>query len=1036
MPCLSLPDALLDPLHLDHFRATYPGTPGNELVNMVCNVGCTLPEKTIGNVWHMPCCWLGDSGDSLYHPTSAEGRREARRRLGWKALPYLVVLPAPSKHDIQQQVALSPATEAGHFLREELERAGIDLRDVMVSYVSRFTLPRTMKNYSAAHTKSCLHYLKADILNIQPRVIIACGAKVVKALYGRNAKLDTYRGDIIRYEDGGFSCPIVPTVSHLAFIGDHANLSVFRSELRKARELVSGEYSLRRHKPRYQVVHSLDGVKKLCERIRRDAPKRIAFDTEYGNDVAREEETYTISVQMAWGNGRAACVLFREHRPQSPYWQVYFTGVPRKDGTRRAKSRRVEPEPRYGVRTMSEEDEQACWGLLQDLFLDKRWRIDAHNLRVDVEQFARNGHPIDERIEDGFCTMLVHHLLYGDEEQNLEHLVRKYVPYFGAYWRELDEWLGANSGNSRLQYGYRDIPLDILVPYSLKDADATWEIVERLEEELDAHPRLKKLYWGHVAPTSLHLLDVERHGILIDEQRRMELYDAYKPVYDDILAKFREAVNWPSFNPNSPDQKKAILFDTTVYRDKKDVPAGVKTFGLTPVFNTDKYPKDWAEIESANEELYNAPSTKAAALELLSHENPDIVELKWLKHLSVIGKFLSTYLAPQELNEYGYVSDGKGFHNNIHKDGRVRTHLSQLTETGRYTSSKANLQTKPKKQEAAAFEALVEHKFGISVGEYKERCADDYEGDDRIAPEDQIHVPKFASCFIAPPGYCLIEADFKTAELCIWAYCSGDPELIKVVNSGRDLHSEMTALSFQLPELADLEPVLHQLDKGDRKPYDDWAENIKAKYPALRVAAKSVNFGIMYGRGALALTREINKVVSDPVSVEDTQKIITNLSTRFNVAWEWLVDNSESAVENEFIENIFGRRRYFQGASVLPEMDQAAIKREAKNSPIQGAVADLLAQAGFQLYRLLKLLRGKGKPVDIKTLLPIHDAFLFEVKNEDVAKAVKIINLCMSDSNLLPGTQNKLMIDLEIMPHRWSDKPSHTAEEFYNRIAA
>ncbi len=454
------------------------------------------------------------------------------------------------------------------------------------------------------------------------------------------------------------------------------------------------------------------------------------------------------------------------------------------------------------------------------------------------------------------------------------------------------------------------------------------------------------------------------------------------------------------------------------------------------MFNTDKYPRDWGEIEQAGEERYNSPSTKAEALELLSNANPDVPELRWLKHLSVIGKFLSTYLAPQELNEYGRVKDGKGFHNNIHRDGRVRTHLSQLTQTGRYTSSKANLQTKPKKQEAAAFEALVEHKFGITIGKYKERCAEDYEGDDKILPKDQINVPKFASCFIARPGYCLIEADFKTAELCIWAYCSGDPDLMRVVDSGRDLHSEMAALSFQLPELADLPLVIEELEAGTRKPYDDWAENIKKVYPALRVAAKTVNFGIMYGRGAVALAREINKVVASPVSIGDTQMIIDNLAKRFNVAWEWLKSNSERAVKQEFIENAFGRCRYFQGASKLSEMDQAAIRREAKNSPIQGAVADLLAQAGVQLYRLLGYLRENRKGVDMQVLLPIHDAFLFEVKNEHVAKALKIIELCMSTKNTLPNTDKRLRLDIDIMPHRWSDKASHTAEEFYERIAA
>ncbi len=176
----------------------------------------------------------------------------------------------------------------------------------------------------------------------------------------------------------------------------------------------------------------------------------------------------------------------------------------------------------------------------------------------------------------------------------------------------------------------------------------------------------------------------------------------------------------------------------------------------------------------------------------------------------------------------------------------------------------------------------------------------------------------------------------------------------------------------------------------------------------------------MYGRGPAALAIEINKVVDDPVTSDDTQQIIDSLAARFPVAWQWIESNAQFAVEHEFIPNAFGRRRYFQGASLMNEWDQASVRREAKNSPIQGTVADLLSQAGVMLYRFLKRTE-RGRQMDMRVLLPVHDAFLFEVKIEHVRAAVKLITMCMSTLNKFPGTERYLRLDIEILPSRWSD---------------
>lgn len=900
------------PIEAEHVKfmcESYDEMDEQAILEQVCNQGEVLPQAKVGNQWHMPMCWLG--GGEIRGLTPEIRRKEAQKRLGWRPVKYLFVSGNPSDVDLDYRIGFCSKSRAGAIMRKEIAEAGINLGESAVSYVSRFQLPATVNQYTQRHKNSCLAYLLEDIQQCKPDVIITLGADALKALYGKKAKLDTYHGNVLSYPIAGREVPVVPTYSHLSFIGGYAEISVFRADLRRAMEIGQQMWSERQVETDYRLCRSLEEVEALCDEIERNAPPWIAFDTEFGNHTAREEHTETISIQLAWDVGKSAFIQLTEEQevfpPEPDIPDIPpLTGLmsfeqmahkmykhPEKQFERRPESIqkvrdkleshnqrlttkydryceevrqaaekaviwRIHHEyhyvrdGRYFIamqRIHSPEVEQAIWRRVQKLLLDKRWRICAHHLRTDCYQFERNGVPITDRIEDGLDTMLMHHLLYGDESQGLDHLCRKFMPQYGAFWMELEQWLESTGRRGKhLQFGYRDIPMDILIPYAQKDADVTWQVATKLLELMQDDQVIRKLYFKHVAPTSWHLYQVERAGILIDEERREELREAYEPVYIELLKRVREEVEWPGFNPGSSDQMRTLLYyGATEYRDEKPPPEGItpKLRKLKPLFNTDKYPRSWDDIVDAGEESMNNPSTKAEALELLHSEYPDDHVLVWLRHLSVVGKFLSTYLSPQEINEFGVVEDGKGLANNIDADGRVRTHLSQLTGTGRYSSSKANLQTKPKKQEAAAFAALVDFYFGIDVDTYYSRISDENMGESNwIPPENRIKVPKFATTFVAPEGYCLIEADFATAEMCIWAYVSGDENLIDVVRLGRDMHSEICAVAFKLPEGGKpLQDALAKLKAGDRKPYDEWAESVKARHGPLRIAAKSVNFG-------------------------------------------------------------------------------------------------------------------------------------------------------------------------------------------------
>jgi hypothetical protein len=475
------------------------------------------------------------------------------------------------------------------------------------------------------------------------------------------------------------------------------------------------------------------------------------------------------------------------------------------------------------------------------------------------------------------------------------------------------------------------------------------------------------------------------------------------------------------------------LFSGQEYKGKKPAPEGARVCNFVPFCTTHKYPRLWTEVMAEGKAAKNSPSTKAAILELMFNQaqKPDLTDdeqedlyiLKTLRYLSVLGKFLSTYLTTQVLNDYGCVKDGKDLASNIHRDGRVRTHFHQTSSTGRYRSFKPNLQTSPKKQETAALAVLVDYFFdGMTPEEYKRRTDDDKNPPDLIPQSDRVKIKKFKSCYVPAEGYVLMEADFKSAELYAMGYLSGDPAFCKILDQNRDIHAEIAAKSFQFPELAGLQSVIDALEAGDYGPYKAWDEHIKLVYEALRTSAKAIIFGLCYGRSAGALAREIGKVVKG-FTKEQAQQIIDTVATSFPVLWAWLQEQKRLAIDQEFVVNAFGRPRYFTGIGQASESDKAAAKREASNAPVQGTIADLLARAGVNLYRF-RYHTEVGRKIGFKVILPVHDAFYIECPSQYVEEMKAIIQICMSDKNRIPGTGGrKLDVDVEVFPRRLGEKP-------------
>jgi DNA polymerase-1 len=277
--------------------------------------------------------------------------------------------------------------------------------------------------------------------------------------------------------------------------------------------------------------------------------------------------------------------------------------------------------------------------------------------------------------------------------------------------------------------------------------------------------------------------------------------------------------------------------------------------------------------------------------------------------------------------------------------------------------------------------------------------------------------PKIRSCFISAPGNVLIEADFKSAEIYTLGYLANCPKLIK--DAGGDLHARGAVTRMGVESWPGFDQYI--------PPPEEWL----SKNKALRIANKTVSFGIPYQRGPKAIAREITKSTKGAVecSKDQAQSMIDDWYGEYTEVYDYVQMCKASVKYPSYLDNPFGRRRRFSFRS-SDQAFVAAQEREAVNFPIQSTVADILNVGLARLYWL----RFQMVPAPMyKILLAIHDAVLLEVPGEHVRAVIDtVLPRCLHDvvapswqprEDLTPTKPFQLDIDVSVCV-RWGETPS------------
>jgi len=212
--------------------------------------------------------------------------------------------------------------------------------------------------------------------------------------------------------------------------------------------------------------------------------------------------------------------------------------------------------------------------------------------------------------------------------------------------------------------------------------------------------------------------------------------------------------------------------------------------------------------------------------------------------------------------------------------------------------------------------------------------------------------------FIARPGWMLIDADYSQIELRVLAHIAEDPVMIDAFSKDQDIHRRTAAEVYGVP-----------LDEVT---------------PAMRSAAKAVNFGIVYGISDFGLARNIG------VSRKQAAEFIERYLGRYAGIKRFMDSAVAQGKLQGYVTTLFGRRRYLKELASPNYNIRSFGERAAMNSPIQGTAADIIKLAMVEAHRALT-----REGLKARLILQVHDELIVESPPEEVERASALLRSAM-----------------------------------------
>jgi len=214
---------------------------------------------------------------------------------------------------------------------------------------------------------------------------------------------------------------------------------------------------------------------------------------------------------------------------------------------------------------------------------------------------------------------------------------------------------------------------------------------------------------------------------------------------------------------------------------------------------------------------------------------------------------------------------------------------------------------------------------------------------------------RIRQAFVAPPGHVLMAADYSQIELRIMAHLSGDEGLLAAFSEDRDVHVTTAAEVFGVP--------LDSVSSDQRR------------------AAKTINFGLIYGMSAFGLARQLG------IDRGSASRYVERYFARYPGVKRFMDETRQNARETGFVETVSGRRLYLPDIRSGNSATRQYAERTAINAPMQGTAADIIKRAMISVDAWCQ-----REDAPARLIMQVHDELVLEVRTdatESVAGAIR-----------------------------------------------
>lgn len=586
------------------------------------------------------------------------------------------------------------------------------------------------------------------------------------------------------------------------------------------------------------------------------------------------------------------------------------------------------------------------------------------NLKFDLEVLRNYGVCLAGPMWD---TMIAHYLIQPELHHGMDYLAEIYLNYRTIH---IEELIGPKGKNQR---SMRDVDIKSVCNYAAEDADITLRLKNKLEPELKRF-NCEFLFYNIEMPLMLVLAEMEINGVCIDPEALKEISKILslrlKEMEDEIYKLAGE-----EFNISSPKQVGDILFGKLKIIDN---PKKTKTWQyvtseevLKELVDKNEIVGKILEYRKLKNELSKQP--KAGRRQVMKKETNNLGMYLFADE-EIIAEDPYTVMSRQilRLEQEIYSLAGEKFN------------ISSPKKVGEILFEKLKIVDNPKKSESWQFvtseeilqqlkgkhrivEIILAHRelkklLGTYVdalpnlinkrtGRVHTSFNQTITATGRLSSSNPNlqNIPvrgeegkEIRKAFIPEPGCLFFSADYSQIELRVMAHLSEDENMINVFKEGKDLHAATAANIY-------------------KKRIEDVSRDERTK-------SKRANFGIIYGITTFGLAERLD------ISREESKKLIDGFFETFPKVKGYMDNAIQDARQKEYVETLFGRRRYLKDINSANATVRGFAERNAINAPIQGTAADIIKVAMIRIFN-----RFKDENIRSKMILQVHDELNFSV---------------------------------------------------------